>query len=121
MQVNFKSTHQLKLMHLKQKIKFKSIDQFKINALNIANEIKEHTPILSNAPNSPNESYSLYAHNSHNAHNAPKSPNVHNAPLSTPRIIHRMPKLLIDIDENILRPMHNKMSERVCRRIVNKI
>ena len=29
----------------------------------------------------------------------------------SPRIIHRKPKFLIDIDENILKPMHDKMSK----------
>lgn len=48
--------------------------------------------------------------------------NVHNAPMLTPpRIIRRKPKYLIDIDENILKPMPNKMNERTCRRMVKRI
>ena len=56
--------------------------------------------------------------------NAPNSSNEnveHATVLTPPRIIRRKPKFLIDIDENILRPMHDKMSERNCRRIVKNI
>ena len=41
--------------------------------------------------------------------------------LTSPRIICRKPKFLIDIDENILKPMNEKMSERNRRSIVQKI
>lgn len=33
----------------------------------------------------------------------------------------RKPKFINDIDENILKPVHDKMSERSCRRIFQKI
>jgi hypothetical protein len=70
------------------------------------NENHQHTPIELmgiDAPNSSNENVE------------------HATVLTPPRIIRRKPKFLIDIDENILRPMHDKMSEINCRRIVKKI
>ena len=44
-----------------------------------------------------------------NAHNASNENIEHVPTLTSPRIIHRKPKFLIDIDENILKPMHDKM------------
>ena len=67
------------------------------------------------SPNTPNVTSQVEMMNSHNVSNK----NMENAhTLTSPRIICRKPKFLIDIDENTLKPMHDKMLERNCRRIV---
>lgn len=55
--------------------------------------------------------------------NIDEIPNVEmNLPnLTPPRILHRKPKYLIDIDENILQPMEGKIPKCTCRRYAHKI
>ena len=70
------------------------------------------------SPNAPNVTPQVEMTNAHNVSNE----NIEHVHTSTYlRKIHRKPKFLIDIDENILKPMHDKISERNCRRIVQKI
>lgn len=55
----------------------------------------------------------------------PSTPNVVDIPnvdatlpFRTPRVLHRKPEYLIDIDVNILKPMADKISKRMCQRYV---
>lgn len=48
--------------------------------------------------------------------------NQEHAPILTPpRIIRRKPKYIIDIDENILKPMPDKIYERTYWRMANRV
>ena len=77
--------------------------------------IMTNTLTLPNAPNSTSQVEMMNAHDVSNK-------NIEHTSTSTSlRIICRKLKFQIDIDENILKPMHDKMSERNCRRIVQKI
>ena len=61
------------------------------------------TPRSPKAPNVTSQVEMMIAHNASNE-------NIEHACTSTsPRIIRRKPKFLIEIDENILKPMHDKM------------
>lgn len=55
--------------------------------------------------------------------NIDEIPNIEkNSPLRTPpKILHRKPKYFIDIDENILQPMEDKIPKHTCRRYAHKI
>ena len=84
----------------------------------------QHTPfeiIITNKltlPNSPNATSQVEMMN---AHNVSKKNLLHARTSTSPIIILKKPKFLIDIDENILKSMHDKMLERNCRRIVQNI
>ena len=59
------------------------------------------------SPDAPNVTSQVEIKNAHDVSNE----NIEHAYTSkSPRIIHRKPMFLIDIDENILKPMHDKMS-----------
>ena len=90
------------------------------NTPNLTNKNVQHTPIemimtnILTSPNAPNETSQVEMMNAHDVSNK----NIEHACTSTsPRIIHGNPKFLIGIDENILKPMHDKMLEINCRRI----
>ena len=100
------------------------IDTDVTNAPKLTNKNVQHTPIeiiVTNtlmSRNAPNATYQVKMMNVHNVSNK----NIdHEYTSTSPRINHRKPKFLIDIDENILNPMHDKMLERNCRRIAQKI
>ena len=70
------------------------------------------------SPDAPNVTSQVEMLNAHDVSNE----NIDHACTSTsPRIICRKPKFLIDTDENILKPLHDKMSKINCRRIVQNI
>ena len=94
------------------------------NTLNFPNENVQHTPIELIMINTltpldaPNVTSQVEMMNAHGVINE----NIEHVYTSTsPRIICRKPKFLIDIDENILKPMHDQMSERNCRMIFQEI
>ena len=69
-------------------------------------------------PDAPNAESQVEMMNAHDVSNQ----NIELVHTSTSlRIICRKPKFLIDIDENILKLMHDKMLERNCRKIVKNI
>ena len=83
------------------------------NTPNLTNKNVHHTPIemiMTNtlmSPYDPNMTSQIEMINAHDVSNE----NIEHACTSTsPRIIYRKPKFLIDIDKNILKPVHDKMS-----------
>lgn len=85
----------------------------------------EHAPTQFDLPNEPNsiEEETAINHQSNYRHtqtqfdvtNVPNARKAHM--LTPPRFIHRKPKYLININENTLKPMPDKLHEQTCIRM----